>query len=439
MCALSQESVLRSEFDTSSPRKSLSLRANFAWTFGGNLVYAACQWGILSALARSGGPSMVGRFALGLAITAPVMIQASLNLRAVLATDVEDDYEFPDYLALRLLTTVLAIVVTAAISQIANYRREVQFTIIGISVAKGVEAISDIFLGYLQKTERMDKIAISMASKGILSLAAILVGVHLTGSIEGAVLGLILAWTTVLLVYDIPQFAKCATPASGFMSTRARLMPILSQPVNWKGLRQLAFRSLPLGFTLMLLSLNVNVPRYFVERFLGERELGFFSAMAYFVVAGTSVTTALGQSATPRLARLYILDDRSKFRSLLWKLVLIGTSLGVLGVLVAKLAGEPLLRLVYGAEYGQYADVFVWIMVAAGASYVGSFLGYGVTATRAFSLFFTRYLFMVIITVIASALLIPKWGLRGAAWATLVAGVSSCIAPLLILRAKRRE
>lgn len=382
---------------------------------------------------------MVGRFALGLAVTAPVMIQASLNLRAVLATDVQDEYEFPDYLALRLLTTALAIVVTAAISEIANYRREAQFTIIGIAVAKGVEAISDIFYGYLQKTERMDKIAISMASKGILSLAAILLGVRLTGSIEGAVLGLILAWTTVLLVYDIPQFAKCAIRASGFNRTRARLMLLLLRPVNWKALQQLAFRSLPLGFTLMLLSLNVNVPRYFVERYLGERELGFFSAMAYFIVAGTSVTTALGQSASPRLARLYLLAERSEFRSLLWKLVLIGMALGGLGVLIAEFAGAPLLRFVYGAEYGQYADVFVWIMVAAGASYVGSFLGYGVTATRAFSLFFTRYLFMVIVTTIASALLIPKWGLRGAAWATLVAGVSSCIAPLLILRAKRRE
>ena len=37
----------------SSPHR-LTLRMNFLWTLAGNVVYAACQWGILVVLAKLG-------------------------------------------------------------------------------------------------------------------------------------------------------------------------------------------------------------------------------------------------------------------------------------------------------------------------------------------------------------------------------------------------
>src|SRR5512143_2641504 len=71
---------------TVAPRL-LSLRRNFSWTLAGNIVYAGCQWGVLVILAKLGTPEMVGQFALGLAVTAPVIIFANLALRGVQVTD----------------------------------------------------------------------------------------------------------------------------------------------------------------------------------------------------------------------------------------------------------------------------------------------------------------------------------------------------------------
>lgn len=88
---------------------ALSLRHNFSWTVIGNLVYALCQWGMLIVLAKLLSPEAVGQFALGLAITAPILLFTSLKLRSVLATDVGDQYRFADYLWLRLLTTLAAL------------------------------------------------------------------------------------------------------------------------------------------------------------------------------------------------------------------------------------------------------------------------------------------------------------------------------------------
>jgi hypothetical protein len=81
--------------------KALPWQWNLVWTSAGTLVYAACNWAMLSAIAKLGTPEMVGQFALGLAVTAPVLMLAQMNLRAVLATDARGEHGFRDYRALR--------------------------------------------------------------------------------------------------------------------------------------------------------------------------------------------------------------------------------------------------------------------------------------------------------------------------------------------------
>lgn len=93
-------------------QKPLTLRRNFSWTFVSNVVYAACQWGMLVVIAKLGSPEMVGQFTLGLAVTAPVMLFTSLHLRAVQATDAKQQYIFGDYLGLRLISTGLALAIS---------------------------------------------------------------------------------------------------------------------------------------------------------------------------------------------------------------------------------------------------------------------------------------------------------------------------------------
>src|SRR5438067_13811448 len=100
MATLHTQAPLYGEVESGSRQFSRSLRVNFSWTMAGNLVYAASQWGILVVLARMGKPEAVGQFSLGLAITAPIMLFAGLQLRAVQATDARHLFQFADYAGL---------------------------------------------------------------------------------------------------------------------------------------------------------------------------------------------------------------------------------------------------------------------------------------------------------------------------------------------------
>lgn len=397
--------------ETSSSKqaiKELSLRANFSWTFVGNVIYMGSQWGMLVMLARLGNPAMVGQFGLGLAIAAPIIIFAQLNLRAVQATDAKEHFQFGDYLGLRLIMLMFAIAGISTFAAGSSYHQDTLLVIIAVGIAKCIESISDIYYGLFQRVERMDHIARSLILKAILSLAFFSVGIYLTQAVIWGVVGLCIAWTIGLFVYDIQL-------------TTGRWYHI--KPTwNRKVLLQLAWLALPLGLVLMLISLSTSIPRFFIERHVGEYELGIFVAISYLERAGTTIASALGQSASPRMAKYYATSNMSAYTNLVVKLVIAGFVIGLGGIFVAVVLGKDILRLLYGAEYMRQT-LFVTIMIATGINYVASFLGYAMTAAQYFKIQFPFFAFTTSLMYILCAVTIPDGGIQAAALCLVVVAV----------------
>ena len=412
----------------------LSLRQNFSWTLVGNIVYAACQWGMLVVLAKMGSPVMVGQFALGLAVTAPIIMFANLQLRAVQATDARQEFLFGDYLGLRLVTTILALAVIAGVVIFSGYRSETAFVIMAVGIAKAFESISDVFYGRLQQYERMDRIAKSMMIKGPLSLLALGVGVYFTKSTLWGAVGLAIAWALVLISYDMRSRVMLQGRGTGAADVaaaggnRATLKPRWSNKTSFSLIKL----SLPLGIVMLLISLNTNIPRYFIEHYLGERELGIFAAIAYLMVAGSMVINALGQSASPRLAKYYAAAEAKAFRHLLGKLIAISALLGVAGVALVGVVGEAILKMIYRPEYAQHVDVFLLLMIAAALGFIASFLGYAMTAARYFKVQTPLFAMVAAVSALACLWLVPLYGLRGAAIALVIAAAVQLLGSLAI-------
>ena len=382
---------------------------------------------MLVALTKMGDPQIVGQFALGLAIAAPVMMLSNLSLRILVVTDAQTRSRFGNYLALRLATTALALLIIAGIGFGAKYHLETALVIVAVGVAKSFESISDLLYGVLQRHERLDWIAKSMIIKGPLSLAALGLGVYLTHSLLCGVLALALVWGLLLFGYDVRNCVRLLR-AFGETGTKAAFRPRW-MPAVISGLVRTA---LPLAFVQALVSLIGNLPRYYVERYCGERDLGIFAALAYVPVAGTTVVNALAGSAFPKLAKYYASENIAAFRKLVLQLVAIGALLGTVGVLAVVLCGRPILTILYRPEYAHHTDVFLWIMVAAGIGYVGAFLGNMVTATGAFTRLVIPYCVFSAVAVIACWVLVPAFKLHGAAWAMCAVSLVSCIVSIVI-------
>ena len=389
---------------------------NFYWTLAGNLVYATCQWGMLVVLAKLGSVEMVGLLALGIAMTSPVIALTGLQLRAIQATDARGEYRFGDYLGLRMLMTSVALVLIGLAAW--GYHAEARLTILAVGLAKAVESISDVIFGLLQQHERMDRIARSMMIKGLLSLTVLATVVAATGSVFLSMLATAGAWGVVLVLYDIPSAIRVfAMMAPG---DRAASLAVIRPQFRRGALTRLAWTALPLGIVMMLLSINLNIPRYFVEHQGGEYELGILAALAYLTTAGNQVVNALGQSASPRLSQYHAAGNVAAFRRLLVRLVVVNLSMGGLGIAAALIAGRELLGILYRPEYAEHGAVFVWIMIGGAVSYLGSAFGYAATSRRQLTLQPMAVLTTTATSLLASWLLIPHWGMQGAAWSMVI-------------------
>jgi len=375
-------------------------------------------------LAKLLSPEKVGQFALGLAICAPIITLSNLGLNRAQATDAQHEYNFGTYLALRLINTTLAMLAITAICLLSSYSREVRITVFLIGMAKAFEAISDIYYGFLQQRERMDRVARSMMVKGTLSLVTVGLAVFFTHSIICGVVALAASWGLTLIAYDrrAPEALDRIASRGSIATNRVFHEPVVTDRPRWSPaeIQRLSVRALPLGVVDMFDSLNPNIPRYFIQLFMGQAALGYYSAVGFFMQAGgLIVATAFVQAAAPRLARHYI-NDFKAFKRLLSVLLLIAASAGAAGAGIALLAGRGLLRTIYRPDYSGYANVLFWIMIAAWIWYLAGILACSLTAARRFNIQVPIFGAMIAANALCCLWFVPKYGLLGAAWALCV-------------------
>lgn len=410
----------------------LSLRRNFCWAFAGNTIYAACQGGLLVVLAKAGSREMVGQFGLGLAVTAPILMLANLQLRSVQATDARREHQFGQYLGLRLVTTVLALVMIVAVTLTGTYRWETALVILGVGLVRAFDAITDAVYGCLQQHERMDRIARSQIIAGCLSVVAMAVVVCSTGNVFWATLALAGAALFRLLAIDLPSVSWVLPTGKG-----------AARP-SWEtaALARLAWVALPLALVATLISLETNVPRYFIQHYFSEEQLGVFVAIAYLTVAGRTVVSALTHSAVPRLAQHFAKGNLAVFGRLLLKLVVICAMIGAAAVLVVLVAGREILTLLYSPEYAIRADILTWLVLAAAVRFIYEAIFNAVRATRHFYVQLMAQMVSVVLLVTLSICLIPSQGLFGAALVILGVSVFNVVTyallALMILRWSRK-
>ena len=403
-------------------RMAPSLRSNFAWTLTANVVYGGCQWAMLSALAKLGSAAIIGQFTLGLAISAPVFLFTSLQLRSVQATDARSEARFADYFSLRLLATGAGLLAIAAMLPFVASSWQVRAVILLVSLAKSIECMSDVTAGLLQREERLDRVAASLMMRGIAASSLFALAFARFHSLVLAVAGLCLGWLAVFLFYDLPNTRALLERGDGFFRC------------DRQGLRRVLFLSLPLGWVATIASLTVNIPRYVLQHERGFAEQGIFASLAYLVVAINLVVVALTQSVTTRLAFMYATGEHKRFKSVILRLSALGAAITGVGVPLSFLVGRPLLTLVYRPEYGEHVGLLALLVATAGVSTTGTFLFCAASAARAFRVQVPVYLLAMMTAGAGAILLVPRLGMIGAALALLLAAMVVVAGGLVIMR-----
>jgi O-antigen/teichoic acid export membrane protein len=193
------------------------------------------------------------------------------------------------------------------------------------------------------------------------------------------------------------------------------------QPVDWAWLRNGTRVCLPFFLATIAIMGVQYIDRYFIQYYHGDAMVGIYT---FFISIGNLVHvfvfTAITMVLQPRIVKAFrkgeISEYRRCMRTLTW-----GTVAGVLVLVGIVSAGiKPVLMLVNRPIYGDHLSVF-WILLAAVAvltcSHIPNYALYARMYDRAI---IVSALLAFGTALVACALLVPRYGIHGAAFATLI-------------------
>lgn len=407
----------------------LSLRKNFIWMGAGETLDVACRWGLLVVLTKLLNPQAVGVFGLALAVTVPIMMFFNMGLRHAQATDVSHLYTFRAYRELRRISTLLAVAMIAIIAWRLDPGAETWQAIMLVALARAVEAQSDVYYGLFQNRERLDYVAKARMIRGPLALVLFAIGITATSDLRVGCVGLIAAASIVLVLHNMRLSKHFLTPEERERAEGIKGFVLRAEPARIYLLVRTVF---PLGCVAGLSTLQSNMPRYFIEHTLGLEALGYFIAVAAPYSAVTRLVGAVAHSASNRLAHKFKHGRQRSFLLLLGKMGFVGLFIGGVGVALAVVTGKELLSLLYSPAYAEYWRIFVIVMIGALIRVLAQFWQFGILAARQFWAQFGQQTLVLAAAVAGNWILVPLYGLEGAAVAIVLAASTHLAAVVAI-------
>ncbi len=189
--------------------------------------------------------------------------------------------------------------------------------------------------------------------------------------------------------------------------------------------------ALPLGLAALCQQLYFYIDNLFVRVYSGDDELGLYNACARLMSFAIMVPIYAALAALPKLRREFAAGR-------LWPATLrlcaplaaFGLVFGALGALLA----EPILRLLFGAEFAAGADTLRWLFGAVAAVHVGAVLTTALVAAGANRAMLWIAALALLLNLTGNALVVPTYGIEGAASTTLLTELFVAAGALVWLR-----
>ncbi|WP_160241775.1 oligosaccharide flippase family protein [Acinetobacter indicus] len=400
-----------------------SLLNKAKWLLSGNILFAFSQWLMLIMFSHFSNPIQLGYYSYALAITAPIFMLSNLQLRPLVVADLnlERKFSYSEYFSLRLLTILFAVIVSLFF---IDWENNLALSIVLVVVLiKASESVSDIIYAYYNANKKTKFISRSLTFKSVLVIILSFCVLYITHNIVYSLAATLIGYLFVLGLLDIRQNINHLREINFFDKKLTKIVQI----------------GLPLGIAVMLVSLQTNIPRYFLEHYSNVELVGVYTILYYFIVIGGIVMNSVCQYLSPSFSEFYRdlkIDDLKK---IIKNAFFIALSLGVVGLVISLFLNDFIIKIIYGNDYLAYAYLLPYIMIAGIFTYLSVVNGYLLTSLRLLKIQMPIFLILVCLTVIYSYLFIPIHGLIGAVYTTILSAVSQFLISSFIIYRKIQE
>jgi O-antigen/teichoic acid export membrane protein len=200
--------------------------------------------------------------------------------------------------------------------------------------------------------------------------------------------------------------------------------------------RNLLKQSWPLFFAFVVTTFYMQIDQLMIKHMLGSAETGLYAAAVRLSSACYAFPWLLLSSIFPALLRAR-LDDPPLFKRRIRSVYLLLIGMALFLVVPTWLLAGPVVRIIFGPAYAASAGVLVIHIGASLFVFMGSagdkwLLGEGLQRYTAFNTATGA-----VVNVLINLWFIPRYGILGAAWATLISQAITYHFALLVFRRTR--
>ncbi|WP_305849491.1 oligosaccharide flippase family protein [Sporosarcina sp. Marseille-Q4063] len=337
----------------------------------------------------------VGAFSLAMAITAPIALFASLRLRSLIV--VRDSENNRDYYFIRKIFNIVSLVITLIVAFL--FYQEYFILITLVMLIKINDLNSELAYGYYQLKMEFNKLSRLIIFKQIFSLIVFVISLSITKSLQISLLLQYLFQYTYFLIWERKDFLN----DSKHNPSRETQKSIIKE-------------GLPIGIGLYFITLNASIPRFILEAKHGLEMLGYFSALAYFVVIGNILVNSLMQFLLGKISNLYISNNFRTLRKVLFLFTpLFTVSLGVVILPLTIFFGEYFIAAFYGELYTEYLLVLVLLVIGFLLDSNSAIYDSVLLITKKIKVQFYLPMFLMVVSSIIGYIMINQYSIYGAA------------------------
>jgi len=311
------------------------------------VFYGIGQWLTLLAFTHIAGTDTVGLWVLATAIAAPIDLFCRLGSRHLAATAI-DDRDDASLIASRAWTSVLFIlVVTGWAAAVGGMPLLAMMA--PVAIAKIGEGLSDVAYGIRQRRHETGLVTRSLMIKSIAS-PLIFVALAIPAGPVAGLWGIAAVWITLLFAFDAPAFGEHTHLLRAALGDQARRI------------RQSVGAGFPLGAAASLQSLSSAMPRLALSRYATLGDVAQYGVFGYTSIAIGRLGVALAGAMAPHLSTHAAKQDWRSAARYVDRIAGTVVLIGAIAVVVVLVAGESILKALFGMRYATAPTVFAVVV-----------------------------------------------------------------------------
>ena len=384
-------------------QKKDNLKKEYFWNTIGSGAASFTSLVYMIIVMRFNGSDIAGAFTLSFSNACMLYAVALYSGRTYQVTETNKKISDNDFLYHRFICSIITILMTIVIAFIYKYTGIKLVLLIILSISKIIEALSDVYHGFMQKNNRLDIVGKSLLIRTVCSVILFVI-------IEVFTKNVILASCLIIV---------CNLMSLIFIYYKYGNMYKINNKLCMKSIKNIFVCGF-FTFSITLISnFLYNIPRYGIDKYLNNNLQAIYGIIVMPATIIMLVNQFIIQPLITILKSSYEEKNKKQFLKYIKKIILVTLIVGLVAIICGYFVGIPILELLYNIKLKKYVLSLIIIIAGACLYTISSIFSNALIVVRKTRIQFYIYIIVTVLSYIISDLIIRMYGFNGAVYSYL--------------------